>query len=675
MPFVPENLDDRTFEDLVSEARRRISAYVPDWKVDQRGRAARQWSEYNTSDPGIAIVDVFAWLTETLLYRLNRLPDERMYVEFLDLLGFAPRPPQPASMPVQATMEPTGGVVSLLAHELRFSAPGEDDDIFFEASEDVHLVKANLGALVLDDRVSSQVQDLTALNLAPDQDYAPFGEARLRNRALHFGFDTEIDAATNKPAPILGVSNEGRLRIYVRTVEEEAALQPASTVQGPRPVQAAQPTSDVVWEGLDKDGQWFALEVVADRTDALRSNGFVEVTLTSKLTPQVGPATDGALRHWIRARVHATSREERRRVRYVAPNAVVLVQWRTYAEERVGASDGSPNQTFDVRHAPILMTDDFPPSVLVKEPDEEIWELVEDLGDRRGRDDSPGPRRIFAVSPDRASIKFGDGIEGRIPPSGTNNVFVTYRSGGGAVGNGQKSLTREFAISDIRTVEPLELATGGQDEEPIEVARRTAPGRVRSLDAAVTASNFEALALDAGAARAIALDRHDPRFPSAPATGAVTLIVVPEAPRDEVAPMPDQALLAHVAGELDRFRVLTTELFVIAPVYEDVSAEVVVVPARPTDADRARDEVSARIEDYLHPTRGGADGDGWPVGRRIVNNELASELLRLESVGSIRKLVLHVRGQTFDCEDVEMREGAHLWRSALHQIGIERGDR
>jgi hypothetical protein len=77
------NLDDRRFADLVLEARDRIAKSCP------------EWSDLSVHDPGIALVEAFAHLTEVMLYRLNRLPT-KAYVEFLNLLGVAPHPPAAA---------------------------------------------------------------------------------------------------------------------------------------------------------------------------------------------------------------------------------------------------------------------------------------------------------------------------------------------------------------------------------------------------------------------------------------------------------------------------------------------------------------------------------------------------------------------------------------------------
>ena len=120
MAFAPKNLDDRSFESLVSEAKRRIVAYLP------------EWTDHNESDPGIAIVQLFAWLTETTLYRLNQVPDERMYVSFLELIGQAPAAAKSSLAYVELQMRPGATALKLNPYELRFAAPGGEDDIEFE---------------------------------------------------------------------------------------------------------------------------------------------------------------------------------------------------------------------------------------------------------------------------------------------------------------------------------------------------------------------------------------------------------------------------------------------------------------------------------------------------------------------------------------------------------------
>src|SRR5437870_5815987 len=84
MPLRSPNLDDRTFQQLVDEAKTRIQLNCP------------SWSDLSPGDPGMVLLEVFAYLTEVMIYRLNRIP-EKAYIEFLNLLGLKLQPPVAAS--------------------------------------------------------------------------------------------------------------------------------------------------------------------------------------------------------------------------------------------------------------------------------------------------------------------------------------------------------------------------------------------------------------------------------------------------------------------------------------------------------------------------------------------------------------------------------------------------
>jgi len=100
------NLDDRTFQDLVREARSMIPRYCP------------EWTDHNLSDPGITLIELFAWMVDILLYRLNKVP-RKNYIKFLEMIGVKMAPaspattditfrlsaPQPAAMTIRAGTE------------------------------------------------------------------------------------------------------------------------------------------------------------------------------------------------------------------------------------------------------------------------------------------------------------------------------------------------------------------------------------------------------------------------------------------------------------------------------------------------------------------------------------------------------------------------------------------
>src|SRR5262249_35247130 len=80
MPLPLPNLDDRHFQNLVDEAKRRIPHYCP------------EWTDHNVSDPGVTLIELFAGMVDTLIYRLNQVP-KKNYIAFMNLMGLKLEPP------------------------------------------------------------------------------------------------------------------------------------------------------------------------------------------------------------------------------------------------------------------------------------------------------------------------------------------------------------------------------------------------------------------------------------------------------------------------------------------------------------------------------------------------------------------------------------------------------
>jgi hypothetical protein len=86
MPIKPPRLDDREYADILAEARQLIPQYCP------------EWTNLSDADPGMTLVQLFSWMTELTLYRLNRVPD-KTYVHFLNFIGEERREARPAVAP------------------------------------------------------------------------------------------------------------------------------------------------------------------------------------------------------------------------------------------------------------------------------------------------------------------------------------------------------------------------------------------------------------------------------------------------------------------------------------------------------------------------------------------------------------------------------------------------
>lgn len=125
MPITLPNLDDRRYADLVEEARSLIPGYAP------------EWTDHNESDPGITLIELFAYLSEMLVYRLNRVTDDSRYA-FLKLLDPAFKP-----SPTLSLEEQTREIVLSLRQADRAVTCADFEKLALEASASQDASKAD----------------------------------------------------------------------------------------------------------------------------------------------------------------------------------------------------------------------------------------------------------------------------------------------------------------------------------------------------------------------------------------------------------------------------------------------------------------------------------------------------------------------------------------------------
>jgi hypothetical protein len=126
----PPKLDDRTFNDIVEEAIRMIPRYAP------------EWTNHNPSDPGITLLELAAWMTDLIIYRLNQVPDKN-YVAFLNLLGIRLRPPRSARGLLQFKLvEQAQRQKIMRGTQVSTPQASEIDTVTFETARDVVICNA-----------------------------------------------------------------------------------------------------------------------------------------------------------------------------------------------------------------------------------------------------------------------------------------------------------------------------------------------------------------------------------------------------------------------------------------------------------------------------------------------------------------------------------------------------
>ena len=170
-------------------------------------------------------------------------------------------------------------------------------------------------------------------------------------------------------------------------------------------------------------------------------------------------------------------------------------------DDPLGSSTGEPNQAFKLKSKPLIL-ESLKVEVLEGE-DRVRWKRRENLlyhVTEAGEVDLSGAEdQHYYVQTDEnddAWVIFGDGVYGRIPPAGTDNIKAEYRVGGGSIGNVPAKTITEIKtdIEHLDEVYNLYQAVGGADQESVERARRFAPLKFRSGNRAVTLNDFVSLA-------------------------------------------------------------------------------------------------------------------------------------------------------------------------------------
>lgn len=644
-------IDDRSYASLVDEIRARIPRYTP------------EWTNLNESDPGIVLAQLFAWLTELQLFRLSKVP-ELHYLKFLELIGIELEPAQAATAKLTLQVAPgfnRDAIIVPAKTQIGSAEPDEQGRIVFETDRAVTVVRAKLLNLVAHDGFA--FRDLSNDNLDITVSFQPFGPAAIANNSFMLGFDEPLPEVTFqlsvwKPQPTRGA-------VVSRC---ESAATPRVGVQ-------------LRWEYWD-GAEWSPLTLLKDESAAFTQNG--DIQLRGPKAGSMAARTVGTLttpRYWIRARIVNAGYEEAPRLLAVRINTVTVTQAETWELEPVGGSNGEVDQILRLRNTPVLA------GSLVLEVDEgngfQPWSEVPDFFGS-GPDDPH-----YVLNRATGEIRFGDGKNGRVPVANANNRTNVrarvYRAGGGKRGNvAANTLTRVLdAVTglDANNVTNPFPAAGGRDEQGVNDAIRRAPQVLKHHDRAVTAEDFEALAMQAAnIARAVALPLHHPDYPGIEVPGVVTVLVVPDVEGE--APVPNAGTLSAVCAYLNQRRLLTSELYVKGPTYKTVVVHAELVAEDSADLAEIKAQALDSLALYFHPIRGGEasdptlpvddparSGGGWPFGGDIYYSLLYRRLL-FRGVKRLVSLRIELDGELYpECRDVPIDVGV-LLRSGEHQIDV-----
>ena len=525
----------RGFQDLVQECLLRIPRYCP------------EWTNYNPSDPGITLIELFAWLTDQMLLRFNQVP-RRNYITFLELLGIRLLPPAPAQTYITFYLSASLPDPYTIPAATEVATEQTDTEAAVVFSTDLPLtvgiprIQHFLRATNTDE--GTDLHDCFADLWTAEQDGSWSGpEQHLFEPRPSFGNCFYLVFAPNDDIQGNAIALTARGQVATST-----GINPDNP---PLHWEAwdGQTWQPILRQTHDDATKGFSF---SDSPESQIPNAVSEADILLHLPVRWPVTTRGRYRgHWLRCvcteagegccNYIASPQLIGLAVRAVG-GTVAISQCSYVREELLGVSDGTPGQRFTLHDSPVLPREKGE-HLLVTPPStglETRWAEVKDFADSGPEDFhyvldslsgeiSFGPlvrepsqlrtetqvRMSAATPPGGLEVKRnGHGLEvinqnqgerqyGAVPQRGAQIKMAAYRTGGGQIGNVQAG-----TINILRTAIPYidhlinyEPARNGADAESLEDAVLRVPRLFRTRDRAVTPEDFQTLAVDGSEGR------------------------------------------------------------------------------------------------------------------------------------------------------------------------------
>ena len=610
MTLPAPNLDDRTFQELVDEAKRMVQRRWPEWTG---------WTDHNVSDPGVTLIETFAYMVEQLIFRLNRVPDKN-YVKFLEMIGIELRPPHAATADVTFWLTaPQARVVALpVGSEVATERSDISDAIVFRTSEPLDIVPCHRAAAAS----------------------APAGAGPAdQTDALAIG--REISLFADQPAPgdafYVGLSNPTPSCVVVIRFAGNVEGYGIDPLDPPR-----------VWEAWTPQG-WKPCEIERDDTGGFNRAGDVILHVPRRHTESTIAGRPGG---WLRCVISVPVENQPMyratpRVRnleaFTIGGTTTAVHAEEITNEILGTSEGVPGQWFDLEHRPVTFGSEPELLQVMTEVVQADGSTLADVTEWHRVDSfaaTAPDERAFRIDPTGGRIEFAPALRrqdgtvdqrGAVPPLGSVLRIPRYRHGGGRIGNvsAYRLIVLKSSVPSVARCENRRAAEGGVDGETLDAAKQRAPLAFRSRDRAVTAEDFEYFTLHA--ARAIARAKCVGRNTE---PGLVRVLVVPHVPDDPTVPggfelehlRPQDDTLETIRDELAERRLVGTRVIVEPPLYQGVRIGGRLRAWRTANVEDVERDAHAALYRYLHPIVGGPAGSGWPFGRPLTTGEIHAVL-------------------------------------------------
>jgi predicted phage baseplate assembly protein len=669
-------LDTLTWDQMVSAIRTRIPA-------DSNGK----WTLHAPVDPGVTLLELYAWLLEQRVYWMDQVPDA-LVLAVLALMGDAPEAAKPAvtifrlvddSIPPAPFRTVDGGVALRRGQE--------NPPLIFTLNEGLTILPIEEKSPGLEKSLGLRVKGMDRTN-----DLRQGRAVRLLQKQE---VDTEISFIFPLTQKISGAST-GKFSLLIE-LDERSGIPP----QWSRRAADVPLAAILTWfyrRSSDGALTQFSSDQVEDGTSGLRRSGIVRLPVSSDWQAEPSATASVATLYSVVLQIsearYTTSPEITRLILNVVSAHHSLPRKRTPSTDgwlllpgNVVALTNPPAGTGLKEYPPIEDT----VQVRIQERDGNFYDWT-----RVGNLFSSGPAdRSFVVDRARGEMKFGDGLTGRLPAPfgrGPGFVEVSYQAGGGTAGMVGEDL--KWVAIDPDSAAAINLIASnviagqeGSESETLTDTQKRVAALLHQENRAITSKDFEDLAQTTpgvGFRRAKAAIGWHPDFPCVAVPGVITVFVVPFVPRDEggvfgaaddfvAAPQPDSGALAAANTRMEEARLLGTQVFVSGPRYRRVWLTVQAA-ADSGISTTIQTRIRAQFQKFLDPLSGGDEGSGWPFGDPLRPTALLREAQKiLGDDGDVFSVSIRLEGMTVEqsCTDVAL--GAYeLPQLAGVQIHVQR---
>ncbi len=662
MALPPVKLDDMTFQNIVDHAKKLIPDYCP------------EWTDHNVSDPGVTLIELFASMTEMLLYRVNQVP-EKVHRTLLELVGIQLAEPNAAFVEVTFYLtEPASNATPLMPKNTEVATLRTETQaaITFSTEEDIRFHPPEL----------AYIATTAAGKLHPQnagyfiEDVLVFGEIPKPENALYLGF----------------AHNPGNTVIEIEVLCDTSRTYGLDTAKPP-------PWGWEVWS--TKALQWIPCVQENDDTGGFTWNGRVRLRLPRMSSIKLFEQEAFWMRLVLTDEQHHGPNKYGdspvlKGVRAHTVGATVPARHATIIErEMLGVSNGTREQVFRLRHWPLLSRDHNEDYLLVfNGQEEQHWKEVDDFGDSRADD------RHYTLDGQDGTLRFGPVLPmpsggvarfGAVPPMGSRLVFRQYRYGGGKEGNvaPEEINVLKTSLSYINRVVNWRAARGGTDSEDIELAKLHAPARLRTHNRAVTRADFEYLTYKASSqigrayciAPGVVIPGADTEDELAQPGQVIVLVLRALEEQKNKQPfdkyiepselvLPDY-LLQEVQRSIAARAMLGVEVIVRSPALLSIKVDAQIKVASDTSAaqaDEIREQAERQVYRYLNPYTGGAQAQGWAPGMPVSVAEIAALLQFIPGVSRVEDVRLFGLDLNVPVVSEVIPSAAQIICSARHYI-------